>query len=406
MLNQREEFEERQVPTYLSTEQLYRAHRTFVARFLTRLGVAPEALDDAVQEVFVTVHRRGGYVLGPAKPTSYLATIAINTAAAQRRSTRRSAARRGEQEPEDLAARGCDPGEVFETQQELSRLDRALAKLDPTLRDTLLAADGEGETCVAIADATSVPLGTVYWRLDRARKKFREALRVVDGRQRRHAGMVAAWLGGDWWRFGKKAGMGGTLGLGAVSLIAGLSLFGRGEPQQAALPSAKRAPLLGVHTASVLPEVLVEAPPTTEPVRAPSTELELTSHAPRPSTRTHHTRVSAPASVPVIASVAPVQEPPAAPRREPPAREVSETAQLARAEALLAEHPREALAVVRTLDGRESANYLREERDYIELMALLAIGDQKAGRARASAFLRAYPASAFARIVQARSGVR
>jgi RNA polymerase sigma-70 factor (ECF subfamily) len=171
-------------PPCLSTEQLYRAHRPFVARFLTRLGVQPQALDDAVQEVFVTVHKRGGYVLGPAKPTSYLATIAINTAAAQRRTSRMHAARQCEQAPEELASPGDDPVHALETQQELQRLERALAKLDPALRSTLLRADGEGESCVAIADATAVPVGTVYWRLVCARKKFREALRRVDRSRR------------------------------------------------------------------------------------------------------------------------------------------------------------------------------------------------------------------------------
>jgi RNA polymerase sigma-70 factor (ECF subfamily) len=403
----REDLEERQGPSYLSTEQLYRAHRPFVARFLTRLGVAPEALDDAVQEVFVTVHRRGGYVLGPAKPTSYLATIAVHTAAAQRRSTRRSAARRGEQEPEDLAARGGDPGEVLETQQELSRLDRALSKLDPTLRDTLLAADGEGETCVEIADATSVPLGTVYWRLDRARKKFREALRVDDGRQRRHVGMLVAWLGGDWWRLGKKLGLGGTLG--AASLFAGLSLFGMREHAPVARPS--KAPMQQVHRAAESNVSVQRAVPAEAPAaQPPRVEVALTSssleHTPRPAARTHHPRVvtaAAPSEAPRPVVAAP--EPPPA-RRQQPARELSEAAQLARAEAMLAAQPRQALALVRELDGRENANYLREERDYIELMALLALGEQEAGRARARAFLRAYPASAFARIVQARSGSR
>jgi RNA polymerase sigma-70 factor, ECF subfamily len=159
----------------LSTEQLYRSHRAFVARLLTQLGVRADALEDAVQEVFVTVHRRGGYVLGPAKPTRYLATIATSTASLLRRNARELAVLRCEPELEELIARECDPSDIIETQQELRGLERALARLGPTLRDTLMAADGEGQSCVAIADATSVPVGTVYWRLHRARKKFREA---------------------------------------------------------------------------------------------------------------------------------------------------------------------------------------------------------------------------------------
>src|SRR5262245_2790620 len=78
-------------PARLSAEQLFRKHAPFVARFLAHLGVAPRDLEDVVQEVFLVVHARGGYQAGPAKPTSYLGSIALRAAQTQRR--RRAAER-------------------------------------------------------------------------------------------------------------------------------------------------------------------------------------------------------------------------------------------------------------------------------------------------------------------------
>src|SRR6476646_5944197 len=88
----------------LSTEELFRRFAPFVARFLYRLGVDSDGLDDVVQEVFVVVHRRGGYKAGPAKPTSYLATIATNAASAYRRRRRIEQARSSDAEVEGLVS--------------------------------------------------------------------------------------------------------------------------------------------------------------------------------------------------------------------------------------------------------------------------------------------------------------
>ena len=50
----------------VSTEELFSGRtRPFVARFLSRLGVWPDDLDDAVQEVFLVVRRNGGYSARP-----------------------------------------------------------------------------------------------------------------------------------------------------------------------------------------------------------------------------------------------------------------------------------------------------------------------------------------------------
>ena len=79
--------------TDADTEALFRSHAPFVARFLFRLGVAAEELDDVVQEVFLVVHRNGGYVAGQATRVTYLANIAVRAAASWRRRDRTKRAR-------------------------------------------------------------------------------------------------------------------------------------------------------------------------------------------------------------------------------------------------------------------------------------------------------------------------
>lgn len=160
----------------LSADQLFRSHARFVARFLVRLGVHLDDLDDAVQDVFLVVHTRGGYVPGPAKPTSYLGTIALHAASSQRRRRNVAYARTESHLPDELQATGIDPAQKVELDESLRKLERALAALSPVLRATLLLAQHEGESCTSIAASMNVPVGTVYWRLHQARRSFRRAI--------------------------------------------------------------------------------------------------------------------------------------------------------------------------------------------------------------------------------------
>jgi RNA polymerase sigma-70 factor (ECF subfamily) len=165
----------------MTTEALFRQHAPFVARFLARLGVPAEQAQDALQEVFLVVHRNGGYRPGLAKPTSYLASIAIHAANKHRRRERVDRARHSEAAPEQVASGSADPARTLQSQQELGRLQLALDRLPDALRTTLVLVDIEGETCLSVAAALGWPVGTVYWRLHEARKKLQLALRSVDG---------------------------------------------------------------------------------------------------------------------------------------------------------------------------------------------------------------------------------
>jgi RNA polymerase sigma-70 factor, ECF subfamily len=161
----------------MTTDELFRQHAPFVARLLHRLGVPTRELDDVVQQVFVVVHKNGGYVQGPATPTSYLGAIAVKAASSARRRDGAQRNRDARYSPELLASSGRDPVRLLEVRRELTQLQAALDEMDPELRAVLVLTELEGESCASIAASHGIPVGTVYWRAHRARKQFRQIAR-------------------------------------------------------------------------------------------------------------------------------------------------------------------------------------------------------------------------------------
>lgn len=162
-----------------SAEQLFREHASFVAAFLARLGVDSADIDDGVQDVFMTAHKRGGFVAGTAKPRSWLASIAVRIAL----NRRRSRARR--REDSDEAALGAartpsaDPAEAAEMECAQRRVTRALEGMDLDHRVVFVLYEIEGESCQDIANSLNIPIGTVYSRLHIARQRFAAAYAML-----------------------------------------------------------------------------------------------------------------------------------------------------------------------------------------------------------------------------------
>jgi hypothetical protein len=71
--------------------------------------------------------------------------------------------------------------------------------------------------------------------------------------------------------------------------------------------------------------------------------------------------------------------------------ELAEMRQITRAERLLLGDPERALALTRAMHTGFPAGYFREERDYLEVMALRELGRTREMREKAAAFLGAYP---------------
>jgi RNA polymerase sigma-70 factor, ECF subfamily len=164
----------------LGAEALFRQHATFVARFLAQLRVPRDNIEDLVQEVFLVVHRRGGFVVGAAKPTTYLAKVALNVAA-----TRKRTERRRREEPGDLIddAPGFLPGPERDAAaaQQLARVRAALDELELEQRALFVLFEIENESCVDIAQGLGIPVGTVYSRLHAARQAFVTAYERANG---------------------------------------------------------------------------------------------------------------------------------------------------------------------------------------------------------------------------------
>jgi RNA polymerase sigma-70 factor (ECF subfamily) len=165
------------VAEHLDADALYRAHAQFVARFLLRLGVAGEDVPDLVQEVFLVAHRRGGFTMDRAKPTTWLAEIAFRVSSDRRKKARRRL-EDANAEVVELApavSSSASPGERAEARQALARVQKALDTLTPEKRAVFVLYELEGQACDAIAASLDVPVGTVYSRLHSARREFAKA---------------------------------------------------------------------------------------------------------------------------------------------------------------------------------------------------------------------------------------
>jgi RNA polymerase sigma-70 factor (ECF subfamily) len=158
---------------HLDASDLYRAHAPFVASFLARLGVPRQELEDCVQVVFLTAHRRGGFEAGDAKPTTWLAEIALRVASDDRRTKRRRPA--GDELNESAPSDAHSPEEWLSLRQSLLRVQAALDTLSLEHRAVFILYELEGESCEHIASGLQIPIGTVHSRLHAARKLFSRA---------------------------------------------------------------------------------------------------------------------------------------------------------------------------------------------------------------------------------------
>lgn len=153
---------------------LYTAHIGFVTAFLLRRGTPRDDVADVAQEVFLIAHRKGGFVQGTAKATSWLGAIAVRVASDMRKKRDRHRGR----EPSDTGAvahaRATNPSPRDKTQakEQLKRVRRALRGLPASKRAVFTMFEIEGRTCREIAEVLRLPVGTVYSRLHDARALF------------------------------------------------------------------------------------------------------------------------------------------------------------------------------------------------------------------------------------------
>jgi len=173
------------VPPLLSLLAVHEAHADFVWRSLQRLGVRPADLDDVFQEVFIVVHKRLHTFDGSAAITTWLFGVCLKVAAAHRR----RAWLRREVPTEDLADTseappGELPDEAIAARQSRATLRRVLDGMDLDKRAVLVMFEIDELSSDEIAAVLGVPVGTVWSRLNAARKQFQK----IAARERARAG--------------------------------------------------------------------------------------------------------------------------------------------------------------------------------------------------------------------------
>jgi RNA polymerase sigma-70 factor (ECF subfamily) len=161
-------------------EREYPKVRSLVRRF----GVRSEDAEDVTQDVFVTAYRRLPD-LDAARPIRpWLFTIVHYTTMAYLRRTRRDAEVIADSPDQDeVPDMTMSAEERIDIEQTRRLLLRALDALDIELRSILLMYDVDDRAAKEVAESLSLPVGTAYTRLRRARHALRRTVRRLQRRR-------------------------------------------------------------------------------------------------------------------------------------------------------------------------------------------------------------------------------
>lgn len=155
-------------------DEVYAAHFAFVWRVLRTFGVAEAGIEDAVQDVFIVVHRRLADFEGRAAMTTWLFAIARRIASGYRRRT-------SGQRTEELVD---DPVGTADTFAALSRAQAAatvmaiLERMDEDKRAVFALVELEQMNVTEVATVLEINVNTAYSRLRLARAAFELAVRA------------------------------------------------------------------------------------------------------------------------------------------------------------------------------------------------------------------------------------
>jgi RNA polymerase sigma-70 factor (ECF subfamily) len=158
-------------------DDVYEGQVRFVWRVLRGMGVSDGLVEDAVQDVFVVVHRRLPEFDGRFSIRTWLFAIAFRVASDYRRKSRRSAGHEAVYDGDDsFRDGGPSPADRAERGQALRLAEELLGELDDNKRAVLLLSEIEGMTAPEVAAVMGAPLNTVYTWLRRARAQLSEAV--------------------------------------------------------------------------------------------------------------------------------------------------------------------------------------------------------------------------------------
>lgn len=176
----------------ISFRELYEENFRFVWRSLRRLGVREGDVADAVQDVFLIVHRKLSEFEGRSKMTTWLFGICLRVARDRRRLAHERLRSEDDEPVLEASDDRADVAATVERRQGIAMVERLLNNLPDEQRTVFLLFELEGMSGEQIAESLGIPLGTVYSRLRIAREAFRQAVARSRARERGALGLSAA----------------------------------------------------------------------------------------------------------------------------------------------------------------------------------------------------------------------
>ena len=166
------------------TEQfglLVRRHQQRVMRFILKYEYNIHDAQDLAQETFLQAFRGLSGFHAEARFSTWLTGIAFNLL---KNHISRSPTKQyqhldiEEQVEGECSVASDNPAQVYERNQLLLVMERAIAALAPNMRDPLVLVASEGMSYEEAADLLKLPIGTLKSRICRARLQLADALRA------------------------------------------------------------------------------------------------------------------------------------------------------------------------------------------------------------------------------------
>lgn len=165
-------------------DALVRRHDPWVRNVVYATVGNPSGVDDIVQHVWTNVWQQIGTLVDPARWRGWLYTMARNAAIdAGLKRTRERRHRRDVAHSRPVAAPEADPIESLARAEARQRILRAIRGLPAIYREPFILRHLEDWGYDRIAEAMSLPVGTVETRLVRARRLLRSALKDMNPRK-------------------------------------------------------------------------------------------------------------------------------------------------------------------------------------------------------------------------------
>jgi len=164
-------------PLPLDFAELFETYFDFVWANVRRLGVARDQVDDAVQDVFLAVHRRLPEFEGRASVKTWLFHFILRVASGYRRAAR-PVHRPALPEPTSTT-----PELAVESRQATELMYQLLDELSDERRAVFVLVELEEQSIPEVARLLELNVNTAYSRLREARRDFEQAVTRARARE-------------------------------------------------------------------------------------------------------------------------------------------------------------------------------------------------------------------------------